>query len=255
MTEQQTAIQRSQPAAVYQQSETVIALAERMRKMIPGAADAPNAAIWKAAQIASLHRLDPFAGDVWVYPAYKGCRDEEWIVDPGIGAWRRAAQRQAKYSLRHELLTDDETAARIGEHYTPGDVGMKCTLWRLDVARECKELGIPYEPTVAYGFFRNKARYIQSRKEWFSDQLANTETKEDKAQKRAEKKALRAAFTLEFADEIMVGDNQEWSVSESDSALVRRIEDKISSEERARTIIHRDEPEREADGDILWIGE
>ena len=242
-----TAVTKHQPAELYQASEKIIALADRMRKMIPGAADAPPSAVWKAAQIATLHRLDPFSGDIWVYPAYKGCKDEEWIVDTGVGAWRRAAQRTAKYSIKFELLTDDETAARIGENYTPGDVGYKAMVWRLDVARECKELDIPYEPTTAYGFFRNRARYIQSRKEWFSDQLANTETKEDKAQKRAEKKALRMAFTLEFADEIAAGDESEWTV-----AMQQRIEDKVTSEERARAMVQREEPNREEDGDVIW---
>lgn len=247
MTEQ-TGIQKAQPAEIYQESERILALADRMRKMIPGAAQAPSAAVWKAAQVATLHRLDPFNGDVWVYPASRGCSDDEWIVDTGVSAWRRAAQRQAKYTLQAELLIEDETAARIGENFTPGDVGVKVTLWRLDIARECKELGIPYQPTVAYGFFRQKARQAKNGT-WYADQLANTETKEDKATKRAEKKALRQAFTLEFADEIVVGKDAEWTVQE----VTNRIEDKIASEERARSIVHQDNDDiREVDGDLLW---
>lgn len=249
MTEQTNITRSTQPAEVYQDSAQILALSERMRKMIPGAAKAPSAAIWKAAQIAALHRLDPFHGDVWVYPAYKGCKDEEWIVDTGVSGWRRSANRQAKYTVKFDLLMDDETAARIGPDYAEGDVGVKCTLWRLDIARECKDLDIPYEPTVAYGFFRHKARYIQSRDEWFSDQLANTETKADKAEKRAEKKALKKAFSLEFADEIMVG-GQEWQVA--DGELVKQIEGKIASEDRANMMSPSYDVEREPDGDALW---
>lgn len=245
MTES-TAVTKKQPTELYGYTDQVVALADRMRNMIPGAADAPNATIWKAAQIAHLHKLDPFSGDIYVYPAYKGCRDEEWIVDVGVAAWRRAAQRQAKYHALHEVLSDDETAARIGENYTPGDVGVKCTLYRLDVARECKELGIPYEPVIAFGFFRQRARQNNKTREWYSDQLANTETREDKATKRSEKKALKVAFSLDYADEVATRNaTDRWSV-------VGEIESKVSSEERHRLPVMREEPTREEDGDLIY---
>lgn len=241
-----TAVTKPQPTELYGHTKQIVALADRMRNMIPGAASAPSITIWKAAQISHMHKLDPFSGDIYVYPAYKGCSDDEWIVDVGVAAWRRAAQRQAKYHAKPEVLSDEEAKQRIGEHYTPGDVGVRCTLYRLDVARECKELGIPYEPTVAYGFFRQKARYIKSKSTWISDQLANTETKEDKATKRAEKKALKIAFSLDYADEVAARNTDGgWKV-------INEIEDQIDSEERFRQPVHRPDLNREDDGDLLY---
>ena len=209
----------------YGQDENILALVKRMRFMIPGAADAPDMKIWQAAQLALMHRLDPFSGDVWVYPAYKGCPPEQWIVDVGVSAWRRTAQGQAKYTTLFTELTPDECKRRIGDPWTPEDVGMRCTLYRLDIARECKDLGIPYEPVVAEGFWRRNAGQKRNG-EWYSDTLANTETKADKAAKRAEKKALRKAFHLAFPGETAL--HEGWQVSE--------VADQVKSEERNRAL-------------------
>lgn len=233
---------KPQPIEVFGSDDNVGGLVRRMRFMIPGAAESPDAIVWKAAQLATIHKLDPFSGDVWVYPAYQGCKPEEWIVDVGVSAWRRVAQRQAKYTCIFEQLSSDETRGRIGEDYTPEDVGVKCTLYRLDVARECKELGIPYEPVVAYGFWRKQARYIKSRNTWIADQLANTETKEDKAKKRAEKKALKVAFSLDFPDEQPGGG--EWRVAD--------LERQIEREERARLPVAQKQLVTEEDGDVIY---
>ena len=240
------AVLKREPTELYGYRDQVVALADRMRSMIPGASAAPNETIWKAAQIAHLHKLDPFSGDIYVYPAYKGCKDEEWIVDVGVAAWRRAAQRQAKDHARHEVMTDAETKERIGADYVAGDVGVKCTLYRLDVARECKELGIPYEPVIAFGFFRQKARFVKSTSTWYSDQLANTETREDKATKRAEKKALKVAFSLDYADEVATRNTTDrW-------AIVSELDERVKSEERHRLPVMRREPVREEDGDLIF---
>lgn len=240
------AVPKREPTELYGYRDQVVALADRMRSMIPGASAAPNETIWKAAQIAHLHKLDPFSGDIYVYPAYRGCSDEEWIVDIGVAAWRRAAQRQAKYHALHEVLAEAETNERIGENYTPGDVGVKYTLYRLDVARECKELDIPYEPVVSFGFFRQKARYIKSKNAWIPDQLANTETRQDKATKRAEKKALKVAFSLDYADEVATRNTTDrW-------AIVSELDERVKSEERHRQPVMRREPVREEDGDLIF---
>lgn len=233
---------KPQPIGVFGSDDNVGGLVRRMRFMIPGAADSPDAIVWKAAQLATIHKLDPFSGDVWVYPAYQGCKPEEWVVDVGVSAWRRAAQRQAKYTCAFEQLTDTEAAARIGEDYTSEDVGVKCTLYRLDVARECKELGIPYEPVITYGFWRKQARYIKSRNTWIPDQLANTETREDKAKKRAEKKALKIAFSLDFPDDQPA--MGEWRVAD--------LERQVEREERARLPVTQKQLVTEEDGDVIY---
>jgi hypothetical protein len=192
-----------------------------------------------------MHRLDIFSGDIWIYPAYEGCDDDDWIVDVGILAWRRAAQRQAKYTPVFTPLPPEETAKRVGENYTPEDVGIKCELYRLDVARECKELGIPYVPTISYGFWRKNARYVKKLGKFMADQLAATETKEDKAQKRAEKKALKIAFTLDYPDERLV---------DLDSKAVADTQWSVQAEERRTALPANNTPKTqvESDGDQLW---
>lgn len=217
----------AQPPALYGSEEHIASLVRRARFMIKGAEAAPDATIWRACQIAVIHHLDLFTGDLWLYPAYDGAQDDEdWIVDIGISAWRRAAQRQAKYNPLFTLLSAEECAARIGPMYTSEDVGVCCQLYRLDIARECKALGLPYEPTVAYGFWRKNARKKRNSDTWIPDQLAHTETKADKAQKRAEKKALKIAFSLGYPDDAVTTTGQ-WSVIDD-------LEHKLTTEERLR---------------------
>lgn len=234
-----------QPPALYGEDVQIASLVRRVRKLIKGAEAAPDAIIWRGCQIATMHHLDIFSGDIWIYPAYEGCKDDEWIVDVGVSAWRRAAQRQAKYTTAFTVLSPEETKARIGETHTPEDVAVECKLYRLDVARECKELGIPYEPVVSYGFWRKNARKKRNG-EYMADQLANTETKADKAQKRAEKKALRIAFSLDYPDERLLDVEQnQWRVADELQRLA-------GQEERSRQAPAKPEIRREENGDILW---
>lgn len=233
------------PPAVYGEDKQIASLVRRVRKLIKGAEVAPDAIIWRGCQIATMHHLDIFSGDIWIYPAYQNCPDDEWIVDVGIAAWRRAAQRQAKYTCVFTPLTAEQAQARIGADWTPDDVGVECKLYRLDVARECKALCLPYEPTITYGFWRKQARLKRDGK-WISDQLAATETKPDKAQKRAEKKALRAAFTLDYPEERLLDAEQvHWRVAEE-------IARKAKTEEMSRALMVEREPRREEDGDLLF---
>lgn len=235
-----------QPPALYGEDLQIASLVRRVRKLIKGAESAPDAIIWRGCQIATMHRLDIFSGDIWIYPAYEGCKPEDWIVDVGIAAWRRAAQRQAKYNPVFTLLSDEETAARIGENYTREDVGVQCALYRLDVARECKALDIPYAPTITFGFWRKQARLVKKDNRWTADQLANTETKLDKAQKRAEKKALRVAFSLDYPDE------QPVDLATSDWRVATETERKINQEERINALPATPNINREENGEMLW---
>lgn len=238
------AITKPQPADVYGHTDRIVALSERMRSMIPGASEAPATVIWKAAQIAHLHRLDPFSGDVQVYSVYSnpGNDPSKWIVNVGISAWRRAAQRQAKYTATFRDMTADELQA-LNYRYHPDDIGVECTLWRLDVARECKELGIPYEPVVAVGIWRKEAYEVS--KQWRSDQVPNTETPHSVAVRRAEKKALKIAFSLDYPDDEADEAPGSWQV-------IKGIEERVEKEERINQPVDRPEPNREEDGDLLW---
>ena len=232
---------KPQPIAVYGEDDQVAGLVRRMRYMIPGASDAPDPIVWKAAQIATIHRLDPFSGDVQVYSVYKKPGDDpaKWIVNVGISAWRRAAQRQARYTTVFREMSPEEVQA-IHQNYSPADVGCECTLYRLDVARECKDLGIPYEPVIATGLWRKLAYKVGEN--WMPDQIPNTSTPADVAQRRAEKKALKQAFSLDFPDDEQPA--AEWRVA--------HLERQIETEERLRAPVASGAINREADGDIMF---
>lgn len=236
-----------QPITVFGEDLQIASLVRRVRKLIKGAEGAPDAIVWRGCQLATMHHLDIFSGDVWIYPAYEGCKDDGWIVDVGVSAWRRAAQRQARYNVVFTALTAEECQERIGADWTPEDVGYRCDLYRLDVARECKELGIPYSPTVSYGFWRKQARWIKSKNSWMADQLAATETKDDKAQKRAEKKALRVAFTLDYPEEKLLGPE------ESQWRTIATVSTQAATEEKLRALpANHQGAQVEANGDQLW---
>lgn len=247
LIEANSKVDQVQPPVLYGADEQIAALVRRVRYMIPGASDAPAEIIWKGCQLATLHQLDIFSGDIWLYPAYEGATNaDHWIVDVGIAAWRRAAQRQALYTCQFVELTPEECQVRIGADWTAEDVGYRCDLYRLDVARSAKELGIPYTPVSGYGFWRKKSRKTRSGGV-LADQLAHTETKADKAQKRAEKKALKQAYHLDFPDEqpLALDAQGQWVV-------VEQIADQAAKEELYRQPVFRPEPRREADGDLLW---
>jgi len=240
----QIAETKPQPTALYGNSDRITALANRMRHMIPGATDAPDHAIWKAAQIAHLHKLDPFSGDVQIYSVYKNPRPDQWIVNVGISAWRRAAQRQSRYQCQFREMAPEELQA-LNYQYHPDDVGIECSLYRLDVARECNELGIPYEPARAVGLYRNQAYFVKG-DGWKPDQIPNTETPRSVAQRRSEKKALKIAFSLDYPEEGTLPDTDtQWEI-------VDDIEERVQREEKVRAPLHREEPNREEDGDLLY---
>lgn len=240
-------IDQIQPPMHYGSDEQIATLVRRVRFMIPGASEAPDPVIWKACQLATLHQLDIFSGDIWIYPAYKGAiESDQWIVDVGIAAWRRSAQRQSLYTCQFTPLSEEECKERIGAEWTPEDVGYRCDLYRLDTAREAKLLGIPYTPVSGYGFWRKRSRKKKNG-EYVTDELAHTETKVDKAQKRAEKKALKQAYHLDYPDEQPIGIDAvgQWRVLD-------RMNELAAKEEFYRQPVVREEPRREPDGDLLW---
>ncbi|MEZ4867681.1 MAG: hypothetical protein R3C14_40525 [Caldilineaceae bacterium] len=220
----------AQPPAVYSTDEQIARLVARMRYMMPGASTAPDVVIWRAAQLAALHQLDPFSNDLYLWSPYgeTATDPKDWIVHIGIAAWRRKAQTQARYTLDPRPLTPEEVQHHRGDLYDPADRGCEVTLYRLDVARECKELGIPYHPTVARGLWRKNAFYSKKQGKWLPDSLAETETAADKAAKRAEAKCLKIAFSLQLpTDDETIGGEQEWRV-------VQDLERQTTNEEKHR---------------------
>jgi hypothetical protein len=137
-----------------------------------------------------------------------------------------------------------EVLALRGDLYHPADVGVELSLWRLDVAREAAALNIPYTPVVTVGVWRVNA-FKKKNGSYIEDTLANTETREEKARKRAEIKALRIAFTLNMPTEDDNAIDTEWSIIEG-------LEQSVTTEERLRQPVHQPPLNREPTGDILW---
>lgn len=228
--EAQSRATNTQPPALYNHDERIASLVRRMRYMMTGAASAPDPIVWRAAQLCAIHNLDPFGtGDIYIWSPYgEDCPDpKKWIVHVGIAAWRRKAQDQAKYSLKPRPMTAQEVAAIRSDLYHPDDVGVEMTLWRLDVAAECHWLGIPYEPIVTQGIWRVNA-YKDGKGAYKPDQLANTETKEEKARKRAEMKGLRIAFHLDMPTDEALAD------AEANWRIVQDLDQSVTTEEKLR---------------------
>ena len=246
--EEASRIAAVQPPALFDHQDRIAALVRRMRYMMPGAATAPDLVIWRAAQLCAIHDLDPFGTcDIYIWSNYgEDCQDpKKWIVHVGIAAWRRKAQSQAKYHLSDPvIMAPDEVAAIRRDLYDPADVGIELMLWRLDVARECKALGIPYTPIVTQGIWRKKA-FERKNGGWSEDSLANTETREEKARKRAEMKALRIAFSLNMPIDDDPPADDDW-------AIIEGLEQSITTEERLRQPVYQKPLNYEPTGDVLW---
>ena len=236
-----------QPPALFGHEDRIAALVARMRYMMPGASSAPDVVIWRAAQLCAIHNLDPFVtGDIYIWSPYgEDARDpKDWIVYVGIAAWRRKAQSQAKYTTQHRIMDTGELLALRGDLYHPADVGVELSLWRLDVAREAAALNIPYTPVVTVGVWRVNA-FKKKNGTYTEDTLASTETREEKARKRAEIKALRIAFTLDMPTEDDNPIDTEW-------AIVEGLEQSVAAEERLRQPVHQKPLNYEPTGDVLW---
>lgn len=216
------------PPALYGRDEHIASLVRRMRYMMPGGATAPDVVIWRAAQLCALHNLDPFGtGDIYIWSPYgENTTDpKKWIIHVGIAAWRRKAQDQAKYNLKPRPMPPEEVQHYRGDLYHPDDCGCEMTLWRLDVAEKCLKLGIPYAPIVTQGFWRVNAYKIEKTGAYSPDSLANTETKADKARKRAEARALKIAFSLSLpTEEDQLAEETQWQI-------IDNLEYKVKQEE------------------------
>lgn len=88
-------------------------------------------------------------------------------------------------------LTDN---AKLGGAYHPEDIGYRSRVIFLDHLRECKELGLEYNPPYHYGFWRKFAQ-LRSNK-WEMDNVPVGRTRDWVSVKRSEKSALQEHFEL-----------------------------------------------------------
>jgi len=186
---------------------------ERILQMIPGAADYPREVLLATAQIAIVYRLDPIMGEIVIAKMGSKKVGDKWmdVYAPliTVKGHRTLARRMSNYTTKTRHMTPEETKEYRRDLYDPGDVGAEITLWRLDIARECKNIDVPYEPTIGVGFWRIKAR---PKKEngvivsYAPDEIPETWTAFQVAEKRAELSAIRKAFDLRIPDHAMSDD-------------------------------------------------
>jgi hypothetical protein len=177
------------------------ALQEQVLRTIPGAKDAPLEVILGACILAHTLNLSIAAGEIYI-GSFGSTKDEttgQWVKSytygVGIKGARVLADREARWQVTFRTLSPEEAKALRGKDYDPGDIGVEATLVRFDDAMLAKQAGIPYQPRKAVGWYRVKARYNQKENKWVSDQVPNTWTPYDVAEKRAELSVLKKAFS------------------------------------------------------------
>lgn len=227
---------------------------ERLLALIPGAADFPRSVVLAAAQIAVMYRLDPIMGEIAIAKMGSKKVNNQWIdqYQPMITlrGHRVLAHRQSNYTCNAQLLEKNHVKFYRGELYDEGDIGVEVTLWRLDVARECKESGVPYQPVKGLGFWRVKARARKDNNgkvtHYTPDEIPETWSAYQVAEKRAELTAIRKAYDLRF-DEGVLSDDYDVEV---EAVSVMDAQDRATAiQERTPKV------QVEPDGEVLYVTE
>lgn len=238
--------------------EEIVVVRNRIVSMLPNSHDLPEEIQWSLAQMAVAYRLDPFNGEIYVAKlgrekvagTQNDWRDRYQVVI-GIRGLRALARRQANYVVSPVRVMDAEEVKDFRrQEYDPQDLGVEIKVYRLDIASQCKMLDIPYHPSVGRGFWRAKAAAIKDKTGkitgWRPDNIPETWTAHEVAEKRAERNALAKAFDLR------VPDNLTDASYDFDADLVSVADDR----DRDRAIMQ--PPSRvvvEEDGEILYARE
>lgn len=229
------------------QKAQIDAIRRRIVSMIPGASEAPADVIWAAAQLAVMHQLNPFNGEIYI--AKMGSRKvgnawvDEWRALIGVKGLRKKAREQALFMTEERELDREEVKRLRRADYHGDDIGVEVTLYRMDIAAQCKHLGIEYRPVKSIGFWRGVAKTKQDGTP-IPDNIPNTWTAYQVAAKRAEVDAIKKAFdlTLNVADPAMEGDED----------IIDGMSRQIGQYERDHAIMQASDQETDENGDVLW---
>ena len=200
--------------AAYGDKSDLTALANRFLAFFDVGEDAgaaTNAAL-KAAQYTIRFGMTP---GVHIYLVKRGGK---YGAELSYEAWKAMADRHAflggfRYMIQTRAMTPEEVKAHTSGNivYHQNDRGYFARAFRFDIAKECKDYGIPYEPEWQVGFWRQnayqkkewrngangqKGRYVDIPGEFDPDTIPNQRTPEWVAEKRASKAALTMAFTM-----------------------------------------------------------
>lgn len=205
------------------------ALQEQVLRTVPGAREAPLAVILGACALAYTLDLNIAAGEVYIasFGSAKtpdGRWEKQYSYGVGIKGARVLADRESRWQVTFRVLPPEEAAPLRGDLYDPGDIGVEATLIRYDDAALSARAGVPYEPRRAIGWYRVKARYNSAEKKWVADQVPNTWTPRDVAEKRAELAALKKSFSWGSRAGVRVidpaGSDIEYAAAAADRMLI-----------------------------------
>lgn len=122
-------------------------LSKRILDFLPGAKDIPPEARLALAQIAVMHDLDPFTGEVWAIPEKD--RETREVVGfrlmIGMAGWRANAHRSNEYVGRAFYSCTPEERKALGAG--PNDLVIRCIVTR-------RKTGQPSMVFDGYGLFR-----------------------------------------------------------------------------------------------------
>lgn len=239
------------PAIYLGDREVVAQIRNRITSMTQMSPDTPDHVIWQFAQVCTSHQLNPFVGDAYIIELGSrkndatGKWEKQYAVHIGVKGLRKMARRQAKYQIVARRMDAKEVQQYRRENYEAPDVGYEVEIYRLDVARECKEAGIPYMPVKAVGFWRLRARNRKGT--WYPDNIPETWTPDQVAEKRAEVSALKKAFDIEIA----VGDPSA-STESMQVQVAEHTQWHVESYDREHALPAERTVDREDDGDVLF---
>lgn len=190
----------------------------------------PDEVIKATVLLAMQYGLSASNREIQIIPTGRMQVEGKWVdvYQPyvGVGGLTRSARRQSHFTHTETMLEEGELRELRGNLYDDMDVGVKITLWRLDVAKECKAAGIPYSPTMAVGLWRVKAQYRKAYKEkeayYIPDSIPNTMSRKSKAAQRGLRAAIKVAYDLGIPDELLEGvaGKPEEAISLDDSEAV-----------------------------------
>lgn len=187
-------------------------LLDRWRQYASNLKDCPDEILLRAAELAKRHDLDLFSGNE--IRIYQPPGSNQWVIVVALDVLRKSSQSQSLYSLVPRELTADEVKALRKDLYDPEDEGWEVSLYRLDVARQCKEIGVPYAPTVKVGLWRKRAVEIvditRATKSWLPDEVPTGRQRSDVAKRRAERAALMEAYPLTSSQSIPTSSLLKW---------------------------------------------
>jgi len=216
MTEQ-TAITTTQKVQVLSINDIARDLAQRLKFMIQNGRNLADNEVYALAQYCAANDLNPFAGEAYYLPNIGPC--------PGIAGWRKKAQEQLNWEAAQQkelgahfwVEFRDAYPEEAGHDPEKGDIGIVVILhdwlsnkrWRrayFETFRELKDLGYPIneaeqiaEKMVGPEPVWQGIGVVFSEEKFGGDKF----NRHERAQKRAEKVALRKRFPrIDLADPV-----------------------------------------------------